>query len=592
MKKRKKNKIAENFSSGAEKVESIVGERETGEYLAETQMATGTSVNAASAMNTAANGGMPFPTATVADLPETKLTSAEKEAIAAKRRVQKAMEKQQKKERAERLKKERIQKVAAIKRERTEKAVAAAKNWREGYRVAMEQEKKKLRAKQEGGDGGDRSPKRAPGFGGWLAAVVTLGATTLVLSTVVAVGAVNMSTARSMAAASARGVLYEFVSVVEDMEEDLDEVRVVTSATLQSELLSDVALQARMAEGDLEKLPLESQADKNLTAYLNGTAYTCEGMLAKLRSGEKLSARDEQMLETLHEVSEKVTDRLGQMMQEMQDKDMMTFLSGKECCIGQTFRDLEDVTLSQWKDERRIPPRSKESPSMEGRGESTLTSNQAKEMCLRYFADYGVQNVMYDGETVSREICVYNFSMTDEKGVRLFAQISEKDGALVSFDYYEECTQKTVDEGTCLKKAREFLEKLGYEDMTATRVSAEGTNLDITFVREADDVLYYDAEVQVKVCMQRGKTVGFNAAKFLKNDGSRYEFDAKITMQEAREGISEKLTVQSSRAVVIPYRGRVYSAYEFFCSYDGEFYFVYADAVTGNQLFVENASKG
>jgi hypothetical protein len=63
-------------------------------------------------------------------------------------------------------------------------------------------------------------------------------------------------------------------------------------------------------------------------------------------------------------------------------------------------------------------------------------------------------------------------------------------------------------------------------------------------------------------------------------------------MQEAREGISEKLTVQSSRAVVIPYRGRVYSAYEFFCSYDGEFYFVYADAVTGNQLFVENASKG
>lgn len=224
---------------------------------------------------------------------------------------------------------------------------------------------------------------------------------------------------------------------------------------------------------------------------------------------------------------------------------------------------------------------------MQGRGESTLTSNQARELCQQYFADYGVQEVTYDGETVAWQMCTYNFTMTDEKGVRLFAQIDEKDGALVSFDYYEPCTEKKVDEDTCLRKAIAFLDKLGYQNMQAIDTSMEGTNLDIRFAYVQDDVVHYGKEVTVKVCMERGRVVGLNAEKYIENKGTMAEFKAKITLQEGYDGLEDRLTVESSRAVVFPYRGKTYSAYEFFCSMDGEFYFIYVDAMTGNQLFVK-----
>ena len=337
----------------------------------------------------------------------------------------------------------------------------------------------------------------------------------------------------------------------------------------------------------MEKLPFGTEEDKNLTAYLNATAHFCEGMLAKLRSGEELNANDEKMLDGLHGVSEKVRERLAEMMTEMQDKDMMALLTGKECCIGQAMKDIESITLPMHEGARRIPPRSKESPSMQGRGESTLTSNQARDLCLRYFADYGVEDVTYDGETVAWRMCTYNFSMTDKKGVRLFAQIDEKDGALVSFDYYEPCTEKKVDEETCLKKAQVFLEKLGYENMQAIDTSLEGTNFDIRFAYVQEDVVHYGKEVMVKVCMERGTVVGLNAEKYIENKGTMAEFNAKISLQEAYDALDEKLTVESSRAVVFPYKGKTYSAYEFFCSVDGDFYFIYTDVETGNQLFVK-----
>ena len=561
--KRRKNKIGVNMSSGAEKVEELA-RKERPENLALSQEVTSTSMTSPAAQNTASYR-VPYEEG-------VKLTEAQKEAQAARRRVQRAVAEKQRQERLD-----------AYLEQQQEEQETRMKSWKEEYRVALEREKRLLNEKKKGGDG---PQKRAPGFGGWLAAVVALGTTTLALITVVAVGATTMEREKNAASAAARGVLYEFVSVVEDMEECLDEARVVSSPALRSQLLTGAVVQARMAESDLEKMPFTAEADKHLTTYLNTTAYFCEGMLAKLREGSELTDKDVEVLDGLHRSCEKVTDRLEEMLDEMQDKDMLALMSGKDCCIGRAMKDIEGITIPTDIGERRIPPRSKESPSMEGRGESTLTSHQAREYCLRYFADYGVQDVTYDGETVSWRMCTYNFTMKDENGTQIFAQIDEKDGALVAFDYYEPCTEKKIDEETCLKKAQAFLDKLGYENMTAIDLSSEGTNLDIRFAMQVEDVVHYGKEVVVKVCMERGKVVGFNAEKYIENKVGMAEFKANYTMQDAVDNLDKKLTVESSRAVVFPYRGKTYSAYEFFCSADGEFYYLYTDALTGNQLFI------
>jgi hypothetical protein len=62
-------------------------------------------------------------------------------------------------------------------------------------------------------------------------------------------------------------------------------------------------------------------------------------------------------------------------------------------------------------------------------------------------------------------------------------------------------------------------------------------------------------------------------------------------MQEARDRLSDKLTVEASRMVLFNHKGEEMTAYEFFCGYDGKTYFVYVDANDGRELFIVNSKN-
>ena len=66
---------------------------------------------------------------------------------------------------------------------------------------------------------------------------------------------------------------------------------------------------------------------------------------------------------------------------------------------------------------------------------------------------------------------------------------------------------------------------------------------------------------------------------------------ANITMQEARDNLSDRLTVEASETVLFEYKGREVLAYEFFCSFDGKLYFIYVDATDGRELFIVDAKS-
>ena len=71
----------------------------------------------------------------------------------------------------------------------------------------------------------------------------------------------------------------------------------------------------------------------------------------------------------------------------------------------------------------------------------------------------------------------------------------------------------------------------------------------------------------------------------------KINLNAKISMQDARDNLSEKLTVEASRMVVFQHKGREVGAYEFFCSYGGQTYFIYVDAMDGRELFIVNSKN-
>ncbi len=527
-----------------------------------------------------------------------KMTAAERKAEAAKLRAERkerfAKRLAERKEKIAKKLAERKAKMAKKRAERKEKAEKHKALMEERQRERAHQKANRTQAKsKQKNTPKERKEKRGErkGYGGWLAAVISLGAVTLGLTTAVTVGAIEMREMQMGATANVQSTVYELMGIMEHVDNDLDRARIASTPSQQQRILTDLLVQSRLAELDLEKLPVDGQADKNVTIFINRVGSCCERLLAKLRRGEPLSQEDEACLQRLYETNHAIRVQLDEYANKMTDKDMLAFMKKGTGSFMEMLGGLENLTLEEnraslgeMKNERITPPTQQEKTG----GSPKMDTAQAEELCKRYFADYNIAEFQCVGETVTHGYCAYNVQGYDDKGTLLFAEIDYNGGELIRFDYFEPCEGETFDNANAEMIAQNFLNKLGYTQMSAVRTRENGTDVDFSFVYEMDGVVYYPDTVRVKVCRSRGVVTGFDASKYLQNHTQRTDVETGITMQEAQSKLHKGLTVDFSRLVVVKTKRGERAAYEFLCSYEGEKYLIYTDAVNGEEISILN----
>ncbi len=625
----KEKKIATNKSSGAEKVEIIERKKQNG---AKTMLKATVKTEKQTAKGEAAMGGETQKTERISAKKintESAGSKAEQESKAAKERVERALEKKktlaEKKEERMKLaaeRKEKRAKLIAEKKAEIEKRTAerkaaiekraAEKKAQTERKKAEKEEKLRQRAHEKANKKNAAAKRRAErkkqnnrerkernqGYGGWLAAVIALGAVTLGLTTAVTVGAVEMANTKAAMLSANKGTMYELTGIMEHVDDDLDRVRISASPAQQSRILTDLLVQARLAEADMEKMPISMEQSANVTTFVNRVGMECERMLHKLRKGGELDEQDKQTIENLYMVNHSIRTELDKLMAEMTDKDWTNFMKKGEGMMSDVMNKLEKMTLEENRaafdknHENKQAGMSRDmAPPPEKEEKSGIDCKKAESLCERYFKEYNIEGFQCVGETNSKTFAAYNVQGYDKNGSLLFAEISKSDGALISFDYYEECTSETFDIKNAETIAENFLEMLGYDDMEVVKFRNSGTTTDFTFVYEDDDVIYYPDEIRVKVCRTRGLVSGMDAGKYLKNHKDREEPTIKVTLEKAQEGLYDGLTVEASRLAVVRAKGGERPAYEFFCSYKDEQYFVYVDANSGEELSIVNAKS-
>ncbi len=570
---KEEQEISKNFSSGAEKVETI---------------AQGNGVTGIEGVPVG-SGFEQIPTTTVpatfgvgTPIGEEKKNKNEEE-ILLERASKRELYKERERARAE----ERIKR-AELKKERKEDA--------KRRRQEMKSKKSSNNGENNNNGGSDsgngkQSKRRKNDYGGWIASVVVLGVTTLTLGAVVTAGAIDMKETKQGITNAYRGNLYELTSLIENVDGDLDRVRVSASPAQQQRILTDLLVQARLAESVIEKLPIDAQNNGNVTSFINRTAFVCENLLAKLRKGETLNLKDQEVLEKLYETNHRVRGMMEDFIADLQDEDLTEYLKGKgEDKFTQAIQNVENATMEENRNPTfSEPPEVRAGATPKDSKDEKISSAKAEELCRGYFSEYDVQEIRFDGETTSRKFQAYNFVLTDSNDVEIFAQISETDGALISFDYYEYCTNQNMDIENAKMVALNFLDKMGMENMTAVKVSQVGATASFTFCYELDGDLFYPDSVNVKVCEEKGVVVGYNASAYLRHHKQRTPLKPTVSMTSAKEKLHDKLALEGSRVALINVKGQERVAYEFICSYNEETYFVYIDGNTGEEISILNA---
>ncbi len=494
----------------------------------------------------------------------------------------------QKKRRIEREKKEKL----ALRRQKQEAQERARAEKRKAQEAASKRRAQERRSKRE-----QRAERRkhAPGFGGWLAATISLGVACLALATVVTSGFFRMNGLTMAAEGSFRTTLYEMVSATEDMDGNLSKLRVSNGANEQRALLTNILVDTALLESALERCPVDQATATDISAYVNRMNMMARGMLDKLARGEKLNGKEHKLLEHLYTVNTAIYQELNTLCVSMTADDVKTFMEGKQGMASDVFESVRKGTLAE--SEEKVDAPFSEVGNVGKNRLSDLEEvsvQQAEELVKNYFEGYRVRAVEYTGETMGRNVECYNFTLKDEKDVEIFAQITKKGGRLAFFERYEPCTTKNFDLNTCDTLAKEYLAGLGMKDMQAVWLSDSGMVADLTYVSTDSGARVYADMVRVRVCEEKGVVVGMDASRYLLNNSDR-NVKASITRAQAEEKLSPALEVRGGALALVPVHGREILAYEFDCTYGEEQFIVYLDAQTGDEVqiyCVRNSAQG
>ena len=500
-----------------------------------------------------------------------------KRAEANKERKLKARElkNERKKARAEEKKEARAAKIEA----RAAKREAAA-----AERQAKREHRLKVRAQKQA----ERKEKRhSPGFGGWLAAVISLGATSLVLATIVTYGWMNMSAMQTNMAGMQTQSLYELNSIVDNLDSNLAKARVSTSSTDRARVLTDIAIESEMAEVVLERLPLEITLTEEMASFLNKMGDSAQSMLYTVAAGGELEEWQISSLEYMYRNNLKLKRALNEIVASAGSGDIIALMRGKGSVLEGSFNDIQNNVIEEPKGifDGPFSQNSEDTNPSFFEGMAEVSQAEAESIAREIFADYKVTDARCTGEATRGNLAFYNITLMTDDG-EMLAQLSKKGGKMVMFDSYKECTQHNFSVERCRDIAADFLKALGFENLEPVWVSENGTTCNINFCPVQNGVVLYPDMVKVKVCEERGIVTGAEAMSYVMNHSQRDIAGATITKAEAQSVIDGRIEVTSSRLALIPVDGQEVLCYEFAGKFDGSDYFVYVDAATGNEVQV------
>ena len=616
-------KIGKNVSSGAKKVESLAEDRDQ-KGPAPTQEQPSASGRTAAKRNSTGRKKQAAQQAVEAEhaaadarFEAAKARAAKKEAhklaLAQKKQeklTQKLEAREKKEEAAAASKSERAEKLAAkaarkqmlatesaaertARRNREKRARLAERRQKQEAREQKLKEKQEARKKAQEKRASQRrdkkksggGKKRAPGIGGWIAAVSVLGAACLALATVVTAGYFRMNDMMMQSANGYRATLYEMVSVSEDMDDNFAKLRVSSGANEQRTLLTEILVDSAMLESALEKMPVDAATGTDISAFVNRTGAAARAMLHKLSSGGTLSQEDRERIAALYETNATLCAELNDLALHTPAEEMQAFFDGAQGDVSNRLSELGQGMRAERTEIRDVPFAGEgnvEENQLAGTVE--IPASEAEQKVRQYFEGYQIADVRLTGETLSRDVRAYNFVLTDGNGTEFFAQVTKNGGKLAFFDSFEACSTKNFDLESCDTLAQAHLKMLGYEHLTPVWFSDAGMVASITYVAEIDGVRAYPDMIRVRVCEEKGRVVGMDARGYLVNHHGERNTSPALSEAEAEAKLSPELTVHAAHLALIPVRGREMLAYEFVCTSGEEQFIFYLDARTGEEV--------
>ncbi|MDF2522475.1 MAG: germination protein YpeB [Clostridiales bacterium] len=403
---------------------------------------------------------------------------------------------------------------------------------------------------------------------------------------------------------------FEMTGYVNNVETILMKSLITNTPTKTAAILQEAWRQANMAQTNLGQLPVSQPVLANTSKFLTQVGDLAYSLNNQTMGGKQLTQDQYKTIDQLHGYSITLRDSLNDLQGQLTtgrlrwgalaSKGTPMFQKTSQELPAKSFENI-DKTFQEYPRLIYDGPFSDHLVTAEPRGVTgeQMDQEKAKESVVNFFGKDKIKAITNNGKNDSGPINTYSYKVTfnnvpEEQSATI--DVTQKGGHVFWMLYNRPVPSSTVSIDQAKEIGRKFLEGIGYKGMKDTYYLKEDNTATINYAFNQDNVTIYSDLIKLKVALDSGEIVGFEAKGYLSAHTTRSIPKPKITEQQAKAAVSNKVKIVSLGLAIIPtdYKSELFT-YEIKGRLNENDFLVYINAENGkeeNILMIINTPNG
>ncbi len=384
---------------------------------------------------------------------------------------------------------------------------------------------------------------------------------------------------------------FELTDYVDDIDTLLAKSMLATSAGEMASISQELSVQANSAKSCLAQLPItEVQLDKTEKFLSQVGDYTFT-LSQSLINKNSISEEEYESLNSLGRYATSLNNSLGELSKRVYSGELVFGSKADITTGGVAYADGEDPFTSIEKEFGEYPSLIYDGPfseHIENMSPKLLenareVSKDAAAAKLAKLFDIKADRVEFTGETQNSNITAYTFRCR-KGGGDISASMTKMGGHIIYFLHNRRVGAEKLSVEDAMDEAEDFLEDNGFEEMESSYYEKNQGIATINYAYQQNNVTCYSDLIKVKVALDTGEIVGLETEGYIMNHHRRDIRKPALTMQEARNKISSRLSIDSVNIALIPKDSkREVLCYEIKGTSGDRNFLIYINAENGNE---------
>ena len=395
-------------------------------------------------------------------------------------------------------------------------------------------------------------------------------------------------------------LFYDVKKHVENVQVNLSKALVADSKEQNIVLFSQIMSEASFAQDKLGQMPITHADSAKTEKFLSQASDYSFYLIQKHLQGEDITEDQREALNGLQNNSAAFNGELTKLHENMMESNFILGKASKResSKIQQAnSKVLETSLVSVDKHVGQMPELIYDGPFADqmlhrkpvGLPKNKVEMKEAENIAREFFGKDKVEEVVPFEEGANMEevkIPAHTFNVhpqNQQKDLSVYMGVSKNGGKVIWMMNPRPISKVNLSVKNAEEKAAKYLKDKGFQNMEPNYSLKYDGSILFNFAYKHNDVTIYPDLIKVKVALDTGEVVGFDASDYYMNHQERNIDTPHIDENQARVKVKTKFAVDSVRLALIPKGKNEILCYEFKGKYNDSDFIVYINALNGSE---------